>query len=592
MSFFDLPGIFKLSKSEKEDYLVEVIENLAKKYIRRKNALVICAMAMHNDPGLSNTMKIVKSLKASGRCVGVFTKADRLQLNGEYDALLDGKAYPLPRGYFVTKQPGPDFQHRPNMDYHAQAREEEEAFFDTDPRWTNEWKDFRSRCGTAAIQEYLSQEFANQIINSMPNVDAKIKAQRREVDKALHALPELPNRNVQHIVRAHLQEFSSGVRKLLEDGPGLLSSWSQLSNDFRDTVLAMKPDFDHTDPSDMDTPEFISIEDDSDIEQIQPPSGSKRSLNSAETPHTQHRHKARKILHDSPIPFSADQATPRTNTSARIVKQEASSDQISRSPFLSRRMLDWEGKSVFEIFSNVRKPFMTIAQIRKIIQEHELPGHPDQVPDAAKEAICMQSVQPWNGPLEALQQNTFQMLRDAILAVLDMKLGQYRQTELYRRSKKHIIEFLSQHEAQQRQQLQALYRLESHKMFTINHPAFLAYKAEELRKLHGDRRKRLVQCFVSKQAKIARRDLSAKSRADEEKKVTNDMLPRDPFRNEIDLAGYVRGYYKTAGLRFADNVCQNIQGNIFTQLHDKILGELERCLGLDEGEGMFSFQLT
>lgn len=167
LSFYDLPGVIATGKSDEEQYLVKVFRFLAEKYINHKNALVICAMAMHNDPGVSNTVKIIKDLKAEKRCIGVLTKPDRLQAGShDYDALLRGKAYDWPGlGYFVTKQPGPDFQHREG-DYHAQARREEDEFFNTDTRWQADWADFRAsgRCGTAAIQKYLSEQFANQII--------------------------------------------------------------------------------------------------------------------------------------------------------------------------------------------------------------------------------------------------------------------------------------------------------------------------------------------------------------------------------------------------------------------------------------------
>lgn len=165
LSFYDLPGIFSSAASKEEGYLVEVFEKLATKYIMHPNALVICAMTMQNDPGLSKTSAIIVKLKAEKRCVGVLTMPDRLQEGSthfDFDKILRGQAHYLPQGYFVTKQPGPDFKLR-QADYHAQAREEEDAFFDTDPRWTDEWLEFRGRCGTTAIQNYLSQEFAKQI---------------------------------------------------------------------------------------------------------------------------------------------------------------------------------------------------------------------------------------------------------------------------------------------------------------------------------------------------------------------------------------------------------------------------------------------
>jgi hypothetical protein len=84
-------------------------------------------------------------------------------MHTDYDKILRGRIHVLPKGYFVTKQPGPDFRVHHGADYHAQAREEEDAFFNTDSRWAGDWNEFKDRCGTTAIQNHLSQEFAKQI---------------------------------------------------------------------------------------------------------------------------------------------------------------------------------------------------------------------------------------------------------------------------------------------------------------------------------------------------------------------------------------------------------------------------------------------
>lgn len=164
LSFYDLPGIFVSAANKEEQYLIKVFENLAAKYIKHENALIILAMTMANDPGLSKTSAIIEKYKAEKRTIGVLTMPDRLQKGSthmDFDAILRGTNHALPRGYFVTKQPGPEFV--PRIDYHLQAREDEDAFFDSDPLFTGEWREFRDRCGTTAIQTYLSQEFARLI---------------------------------------------------------------------------------------------------------------------------------------------------------------------------------------------------------------------------------------------------------------------------------------------------------------------------------------------------------------------------------------------------------------------------------------------
>jgi hypothetical protein len=124
----------------------------------------------------------------------------------------------------------------------------------------------------------------------------------------------------------------------------------------------------------------------------------------------------------------------------------------------------------------------------------------------------------------------------------------------------------------------------------LNDEAFAKYKAEELQLLQARRRERRVKCHVEKQDKKARMEgkpLSENKKAELAKSVKDEELGRDPFAHEIDTAAYVRGYYKTAGYRFADNLCQNIQGMLFRKVHEEIMNLLEGLLGLNEGNGKF-----
>lgn len=427
----------------------------------------------------------------------------------------------------------------------------------------------------------------------MPNVNEKIKAQAKEVDDALNALPELPNNNVQHVVRAHLQQFSNGVQRQLEGGAtsnDLLSSWSQLSTHFRDAIQTMKPMFVYTDPSDLALPEVINLDDDTDDERHTPsPESRKRPLHDPMTPQP---HARTKVRHDSDVSSNRDQTTPRPHSFQQSIprtKQEGNNGFTSPIYIAQRRIAQpqsrIEKKTPFDEFLGAGRSFMTIAEVREIISKHKRPGLPDHINDSAKEEICLLAVDPWNKPLKTFADHTFKSLREAIIGVLHRLLGKYKQTQLYKISEHHIKEFLDELEVDQRDSLDALYKLETFKLFTINNQAFEVYKAEELKVLEGARRKRRVRCHVMKQAQLQNKTLSDMTRITEEKKVTDDQLGPDPFRNEIQLAAYVRGYYRVAGLRFADNICQNIQGNLFRKVHAEILGLLEGCLELNEGDG-------
>jgi GTP-binding protein EngB required for normal cell division len=171
LSFYDLPGLFQDAEDADQEYLIKVFEDLTVKYIKHEKALIICAINMAIDPGLSRTKNVITAKKAKDRCIGVLTMPDRLQqhetVHKDYDNIFHKRTYVLPHGYFVTKQPGPEFGHHDDPDYHIIARQEEEEFFDSGSFWSKgrEWEEFRSRCGTGTILKYLSEEFAKLILS-------------------------------------------------------------------------------------------------------------------------------------------------------------------------------------------------------------------------------------------------------------------------------------------------------------------------------------------------------------------------------------------------------------------------------------------
>ena len=163
LSFYDLPGIFRVAPDPRNQYLAKVIENLAVKYIEHPNAVIIWALAMKTDPSNSSTGKVILDCKAEKRCIGVLTNPDHIQVRHlEFENILRNQDHKVGHGFFVTKQPGEKFTlHGP--DYHAQARQEETEFFDTEELWTGEWSSFRPRCGILAIQKFVSDVFADEI---------------------------------------------------------------------------------------------------------------------------------------------------------------------------------------------------------------------------------------------------------------------------------------------------------------------------------------------------------------------------------------------------------------------------------------------
>lgn len=144
LSFYDLPGVISLTEFENENYLVPLVEKLAKTYITQENCIVLLAQTMTDDATNSRTARIIRDAGAKMRTVGVLTKPDRMQTGESYDQwreILEGRKFSLGHGYYVVKN-NPDASVE-----HAQAREEETVFFASEP-WSTELSDYSGRFGT------------------------------------------------------------------------------------------------------------------------------------------------------------------------------------------------------------------------------------------------------------------------------------------------------------------------------------------------------------------------------------------------------------------------------------------------------------
>lgn len=161
LSFTDLPGVINVSDVPEETYLVELVKNLVKGYVKYEDCINILALPMSDDPANSTASQLLRELKADRRTVGCITKPDRFEVTKDspeqWVKMLQGERFPLGFGYFVIKN-DPDT----NVD-HATARAREAAFFNEEELWTTTLGAYHERFGTHQLQTSLSQLLTAQI---------------------------------------------------------------------------------------------------------------------------------------------------------------------------------------------------------------------------------------------------------------------------------------------------------------------------------------------------------------------------------------------------------------------------------------------
>jgi GTPase SAR1 family protein len=167
LSFYDMPGIFRLHNQESKSYLVEVVKNLAREYISHPRAILICAVPMTVDPELSETFKMIRELDATHRTIGVLTKADILLQSGalrqsegnaieRWLEMLRGNTWQTGLGYFMTsRQPGKTLE---------ELREWEDYFFTQDGEygWPQDLSAYADQLGIERLKTFLSEKLGEE----------------------------------------------------------------------------------------------------------------------------------------------------------------------------------------------------------------------------------------------------------------------------------------------------------------------------------------------------------------------------------------------------------------------------------------------
>lgn len=160
LSFTDLPGVINVSDVADEEYLVNLVKNLVKEYIKDDKCINLLTLPMTDDPANSSASKLIRDVKAEGRTVGVLTKPDRVQKAESMDQwmqILNGKRFVLGHGYHIVMN-NPDT----SVD-HATARAQERRFFQENEPWATELKIYERCFGTLKLQTALSTKLTAQI---------------------------------------------------------------------------------------------------------------------------------------------------------------------------------------------------------------------------------------------------------------------------------------------------------------------------------------------------------------------------------------------------------------------------------------------
>ncbi|KAI1499914.1 P-loop containing nucleoside triphosphate hydrolase protein [Biscogniauxia marginata] len=545
LSFYDLPGVFLSPDQEEDEYVVKVVRNLTRDYIRREKAIIMWALPMNADPENSISLGIIREAKAADRTIGIMTKADKLAEDNESQwlAMFKGAKQSVGHGFFATSRPPED-----SLD---QAVKWEELFFSREVgSWPIEFDDYADRCGVELLRSYISVQLGEAFSRSLPSIKTKVYHRLRAIENQLSGLPELPP-NVEHEVKKSMYQFLGRMKTAIKESQ-FSSQWNTLNDQFQACILKMKPTCRVKDP-DLQT---IDLSDaDTEASAVTP---SKRPRPSDST------------VRATP----SKRQRPEATTTTTPVKQEdiVMAGMMRASSVSSSMQHDYQ--SPFVRYFNLGRLAMDIKDIRNEITRKKRPGMPrDLVPDEVRETMCLDAVKKWEAPLETYICKTAELLERISNQALEDSLGVLRRRMIFKECKTYLKQFLDQAVGSQRGRLSEMYDSETYQMYMMNEDSFTRYKAQEMDQLTRARAIHRLKAvaLVKWDYPIKKIEDMSEEEKHEERKVLNTQLPKigkDPYETEIEVAGFVRGYYMTAATRFVERVTMDVNSSLFRTIAD------------------------
>ncbi|KAI0428442.1 dynamin family protein [Xylaria sp. FL1042] len=560
LSFYDLPGVFLSPDQEEDEYIVKVVRNLTRHYIKREGAIIMWALPMNADPENSISLGIIREAKAAKRTIGIMTKADKLAPENEAQwlAMFRDEKQSVGHGFFATSRP-------PDGTLESAGTWEGLFFSHEVGSWPTAFDKFKDRCGVNLLSEYISVQLGNAFRQSLPSIKEKVYTRLKEIEYQLEGLPELPS-NVEHEVKKSLYQFLGEMKTAIKDSE-FSSEWNTLNNQFRDIIFKIKPTCQVKEP----VAQTIDLSDaDTEVSAVTP---SKRPRPSDGT------------MRATP------NKRPRTDYESPInpVKKESfSASGVFRTSSVISAGVAEMYSNPFAAFRNLGRLAMDIRDIRDQIRRKQRPGMPrDLVPDEVRESMCLEAVKKWKGPLETYIERTAELLERVTNRALEESLGVLRRRLIFKECQVHLKEFIDQIVANQRARLSEIYQSEVYQMFMINEDAFSRYKAQELEQLRRARaiyRLKAVALIEWSYEIKKLEDMSEEERT-KENRILAQQIPKigaDPFETEIEVAAFVRGYFNTAATRFVEGTIMNVNSNLL-----RTMASTELDMFVDQRLGIF-----
>lgn len=183
LTLIDLPGLIRVPTQDQPPDIDEQVKRMVMTYIRSNNCVILAVSAANVDLANSDSLRIAREVDPTGqRTIGVLTKSDLVDESVQLLQILEGRVYPLRRGYVPVKcRSQKDCQQGITLE---DSLRQERKFFATHPLLNT----IANQCGVGHLARKLNQILTHHIRLHLPAMKSTIDTLLTEVERDLRRL--------------------------------------------------------------------------------------------------------------------------------------------------------------------------------------------------------------------------------------------------------------------------------------------------------------------------------------------------------------------------------------------------------------------
>ncbi|CAG7927296.1 unnamed protein product [Penicillium olsonii] len=497
LSFYDLPGVISQAEQDNESYLVNLVENLVKTYVKQDYSIVLLTLPMTDDATNSSAARLVRDIPgAKERTLGVLTKPDRRSMResfGPWEEILQGVNFKLGHGYYVVRN-NPDI----SVD-HEQARMEERLFFAGEP-WSTRLTALEERFGVKNVVTALSDLLKRQIIGSLPSIVAKIDKKLKSIDEELERLPNPPTEDVQRILWGKITDLERRIHELFDGTSPLKAQQTKSENkplqeQWKMIVLDLQVALQQTRP-------VLQVSAQKDKEDL-----------------AEHLHEEYEVL----IIESKSSPAKKRRATAEATQEEMRTKSPSpknSSPYAT------------PYFEGYKPAHFSLHHLSELKNRSHMFGVPNQLDPRAIETLNKKTVKHWDSLLETFLKAAHGLVHGMLLEALESEFVQYHQTGLYQELSKILKKYMLQVRTSHLKTSKDWCKSELEVPFTMSQELYQVLMAKSLKELQSRRNNSRASTYLQNRGV----DLNDEKIGIKIKRVIDeDLLGADRYSEEIKM---------------------------------------------------------